>query len=263
MSNLITTPSTPHPFSAFSLHPSVKAETLARIDRVCSLYYVTIGSIYNVCQSAMVDARELLRQDKSLFRHKVKQEVNLAFLAYDQWNASMKRILKDRYQIWLDISDSVDSDLRQQVQILFYSVDNFFLKCHVPHSKTFSRMETALVLLDITRDTFRRIFEHARKLIGVDVAPLFAGADASDIFFHWHAAITAASRSIPGFPDVDVNADPTAVQAVRNIQCALSSDNIYNHAGEYALRLNPDQWRHLDREDRIRLKQGIPLDQQQ
>lgn len=261
MSNSITTSSAPHPFSAFALHPSVKRETLARIDRVCSLYYVTIGSIYNVCQSAMVDARELLCQDKSLFRHKVKQEVNLAFLAYDQWNAAMQRILKDRYQIWLDISDYVDSDLRQQVGVLFYSIDNFFLKCCVPRSKIFSRMETALVLLNIARDTFRRIFDHARKLIGVDVAPLFAGADASDIFFHWHTAITVASHSVPGFPDIDVNTDSTSVQAVRNIQQALSADNIYNRAGEYALRLNPDQWRHLSKEDRMRLKHDISLNQ--
>ena len=238
MCNLTTNPSTPRPFSAFALAPGIKRETLARVDRACFLYYVTIGSIYNICQSAMVDAREGLRRDRTLFRHKVKQEVNLAFAAYDRWDAAMRRILRDRYQLWLDLSDSVDSDLRRQVQILFYSVDNFFLKSRVPRSKVFSRMETALVLLDIARDTFRRIFRHVRDMIGVDIAPMFAGADASDIFFHWHAAITAASRSLPGFPDVNVNADPVSVQAVHNIQAALSSGDIYNRAAEYAMSLN-------------------------
>ena len=32
--------------------------------------------------------------------------------------------------------------------------------------------------------------------------------------------------------------------------------NILNAASNYALHRNPDQWQHLDKEDRLRLKAG-------
>lgn len=253
---------THRPFNAFALSQNLKQETLARIDRSCSLYYVTMGSIYNVCQTAMVDARQVLKDDKSLYRHLVKFHVNEAFKAYDAWNASMQRVLKDRYQMWLDVSDSVDSDLSQRVQVLYYSIDNFFLKSHVPKSKIFARMETALVLLDIAHNTFQKLFQSIHDKVGVDISHMFAGADARNIYVAWHKAITQASRATPNFPDIDVNADPNSTQAVHNIINALTSERIYNRAGEYAIRLNPDQWHHLSKEDRLRLKKGAPLSQE-
>lgn len=207
----------------------------------------------------MVDARDVLLKDSKIYRHSVKQEVKAALAAYDRWNIAMQRILKDRYQLWLDISDAVDSDLRRHVEVLYYSIDNFFLKKQVPKSKLFSRMETALVLLNIATEIFKSIFRNVRKQIGVDVAPLFAGADASDIYSHWSKAIDAAWRQFPDFPNVNVNDDADSVRAVGNISKFLSSKDTYNKAGEYALKLNPDQWRHLEKEDRLRLKQGIPF----
>lgn len=260
MQSLITThPSSPSSFNAFALSAKAKQTTLERIDRACSLYYVTMGSIYAVCQTAMVDARTALREDRLVFRHQTKFHVNNAIAAYERWNIAMQRILKDRYQLWLDLSDSVDEEIKPLVTTLYYSIDNYFLKLHVPKSKIFSHMETALVLLDIARITFSNIFKRVHEKIGVDIAPLFAGADASDIFFHWQSALTAASKAVPGFPDVDVNKDPMSVQAACNVTAHLSAKAIYDRAGEYALRLNQDQWCHLPKEDRLRLKQNIPL----
>lgn len=53
---------TPPSVNAFALTAETKQKTLKDIDRCCSLFYVAMASIYNVAQSAMVDAHAFLRQ---------------------------------------------------------------------------------------------------------------------------------------------------------------------------------------------------------
>lgn len=47
---------TPPSVNAFALTAEAKLKTLGDIDRCYSLFYVAMASIYNVAQSAMVDA---------------------------------------------------------------------------------------------------------------------------------------------------------------------------------------------------------------
>lgn len=240
--------------------PSQKQRTLDAIDRACSLYYVTMGSVYAVCQTAMVDARQTLRTlYPSLFRHQVKYSVNKALAAYDRWNATMHRTLGARYQMWLDVSDAVDDEVRPMLTALYYSIDNFFLLRKMPCSKAFSAMETARILLEFAGMFYRDLFDKLHRRIGVDLRPMFRLGDAADIFRHWNDAIDAACRMVPSMPDINVNDDPTIRQAVDNIIRRLTDCGIYNRSGEYALRLNPDQWHTLDKESRMRLKRGLPI----
>lgn len=46
------------------LHPDVARRVLKDIDERCSMYYIIIGSVYNLAQSAMVDAMPLLKESK-------------------------------------------------------------------------------------------------------------------------------------------------------------------------------------------------------
>ena len=39
----------------------------------------------------------------------------------------------------------------------------------------------------------------------------------------------------------------------------LTDEHIFNRASEQALKQNPDKWHLLDKEDRMRLKKGLPL----
>ena len=56
-----------------------------QIDRCCSLYYLMMGSIYNTVQSAMVDARDAIR-DSPLYRQQIKQNIRKALKKYDELN---------------------------------------------------------------------------------------------------------------------------------------------------------------------------------
>lgn len=99
------------PRRAYIIAPSVKQkeELLRSIDRYCSLYYITMGSAYNIAQTAMIDAYNAIKDDKKLYRQQTKQSINKALAAYNTWDAKMRFVLADRYQLWLDLSDASDS----------------------------------------------------------------------------------------------------------------------------------------------------------
>lgn len=233
---------------------------MENVDRSCSLYYITMGSVYTICQSAMIDAREFIcTHEKAFYKQQVKLNIKKALEAYDKWNKKMENTLGEQYQIWLDVSDNVDEQIKPLVTTLYYSIDNFLLKNKVQHSKVYARMETALVLLQLAKMIYADLFENIQKRIGADIRPLFQGGDASDIYHYWHEAMRYVSKMMNVIPDVNLNSDATINQAVDNIVRQLTAEHIYNHGGEYALRLNPDQWKCLDKETRMKLKQGLPI----
>lgn len=258
MRNLIT--STPQRPYIIAPSEQQKKRMVENVDRSCALYYVTMGSIYAVCQSAMVDAVDFIRtHEPTFYRQQVKYNIKKALEAYDKWNKTMENALGEQYQIWLDVSDAVDEEIKPLVTTLYYSIDNCLLKNNVTCSKVYARMEVAAVLLQLANSIYTDLFKHIQKRIGIDITPLFRGGDASDIYHYWHEAIHFACKVKPVVPDVNLNDDPTINQAVNNIVKRLTAENIYNRGGEYALRLNPDQWKHLDKETRMKLKQGLPI----
>jgi hypothetical protein len=40
----------------------------------------------------------------------------------------MRFVLADRYQLWLDLSDASEAELKPLVTTLYYCIDNYFLK---------------------------------------------------------------------------------------------------------------------------------------
>lgn len=230
------------PRRPYVIAPSVKQkeELLKSIDRYCSLYYITMGSAYNIAQTAMIDAWGAIKEDKKLYRQKTKQSINKALAAYNTWDAKMRFVLADRYQLWLDLSDASEAELKPLVKTLYYCIDNYFLKNHVPKSKIVARMEAAMVLIDVAVSLFRNLFDNIQKKIGVNLRPAFNEGNALELQHNWNNAIQSVINSIPGMPDIDINDDADSVQAAKNIITKLSNEGIYDRAGEYALQLNPE-----------------------
>lgn len=230
------------PRRAYVIAPSVKQkeELLKSIDRYCSLYYITMGSAYSIAQTAMIDALGAIKEDKKLYRQKTKQSINKALAAYNTWDAKMRFVLADRYQLWLDLSDASEAELKPLVTTLYYCIDNYFLKNQVPKSKIVARMEAAMVLIDVAVSLFRNLFDNVRKKIGVDLRPAFNEGNALELQHNWNNAMQSVINTIPGMPDIDINDDADSVQAAKNIITKLTNEGIYDRAGEYALQLNPE-----------------------
>ena len=230
------------PRRAYIIAPSVKQKEkiLRSIDRYCSLYYITMGSAYNIAQTAMIDAYNAIKEDKKLYRQQTKQSINKSLAAYNTWDAKMRFVLADRYQLWLDLSDASEAELKPLVTTLYYCIDNYFLKNQVPKSKIVARMEAAMVLIDVAVSLFRNLFDNVRKKIGVDLRPAFNEGNALELQHNWNNAMQSVINTIPGMPDIDINDDADSVQAAKNIITKLTNEGIYDRAGEYALQLNPE-----------------------
>lgn len=233
------------PRRAYIIAPSVKQkeELLKSIDRYCSLYYITMGSAYNIAQTAMIDAYNAIKEDKKLYRQKTKQSINKALAAYNAWDAKMRLVLADRYQLWLDLSDASDAELKPLVTTLYYCIDNYFLKNNVPKSKIIARMETAMVLIDVAVNLFKNLFDNIQKKIGADLRPMFNDGSALELQHNWNNAMQSVVNSVPGMPNVDINDDADSVQAAKNIVMKLSNEGVYDRAGDYALQMNPEYYR--------------------
>ena len=119
-------------FNTFRLTEHQAERTHAKIDRCCSFYYITCGSVYNVAQSAMVDAAAELRERPDIFRHRLKYNVRRALAAYDVWNRKMECQLADRYQLWLDISDKVDEEMQPHITKLYWAIKAVLMKRNIP-----------------------------------------------------------------------------------------------------------------------------------
>lgn len=230
------------PRRAYIIAPSVKQkeELLKRIDRYCSLYYITMGSVYNIAQTAMINAYNAIKDDKKLYRQQTKQYINKALAAYDTWDSKMRFVLADRYQLWLDLSDASEAELKPLITTLYYCIDNYFLKNKMPKSKIIARMETAMVLIDVAVNLFKSLFDNIQKKIGTNLRPMFNDGNALALKQNWNNAMQSVINSLPGIPNIDINDDADSVQAAKNIVMKLSNENIYNRAGEYALQVNPE-----------------------
>ena len=222
-----------------AVHPEVARRTLQKIDEQCSLYYIIIGSVYNLAQSAMVDAVGELQQDKRLWRHEVKRDARLALAEYERWNQKMRLRLGDRYQLWLDASDGVADRTKTDVQKLRWSYDALLMKHGVEGHGLHAALLTALTMNDIAQATFEKFISDGSAVTGVDMTEVF-GRESSfkAVKANWEKAARKVLRCHGG--DIDCNKDSNCVLAGDIISRKLSRFDIYEEACGYGAELNMD-----------------------
>lgn len=221
-----------------AVHPEVAKRVMEKIDAQCSIYYIVIGSVYNLAQSAMVDAMPYLKTSK-WWKHEVKRDANLALRAYDVWNQKMKLKLLDRYQLWLDMSDAVADKMRQDVDKLRWCCDSLLMKHKVEEHTLISYLLTALTLNDIAEMTFDKFLRDGSKITGVDMSELFKTESSfAGVKTNWAKAVHPILRCSGG--DIDCNKDNNCVLAADIISRKLSDFGMYEDACEYGAELNED-----------------------
>ncbi len=216
------------------------------IDRCCSMYYVINGSIYNIAQSSMIDAYEVLRHDKR-FRHQIKQDVLFALRAYEQWDSRMRETLGDRYLLWLDLSDSIAEIIRMDVRRLLWSFDAHLMRNKVEEHRFLATLQTSVTMIDLARETTELDFDRFKKKCGVDIRPLFKGGMFDDVSFRWKRAMDPFLKTEDIQPDIDFNDSKDCVLALRVLTMKLSDPKTYNQAGKDALPANANICRKYDK----------------
>lgn len=239
--------------------PEKIQQQMQLVDRGCSLYYVMMGGLYNVMNSAMVDAMCLLKQNKRFFRQQIKRDFNKSMECFDAWVVKMKNTLGDRFQLWLDVSDKIDEDLHMDVTKLTFAFDNWLLKNGEPDNKLKASLQTVITLLDIADLTCNKLFDEIKRQVGRDIRPLFRGGTMQDVMFYWNRGCAPILKCKDNNKVIDFNESKDCNLAVQVIVKKVGNENLYNSASNYGLQLNPDQWKHLSKEDRMIIKNGKPI----
>lgn len=221
-----------------AVHPDVMKRTMDAVNDQCSLYYIIIGSVYNLAQSSMLDAKVLLQETKH-WKHEVKRDVNKALAAYDAWNSKMKVQLWDRYQMWLDISDDVAEKMKMHVQKLRWSYDAVLMKHNDTEHLLKAHLLTALTMNDLALSMFRKYIADGSEKTKVDMSLLFSKEGSfKDVAKNWENAVRRVLKCSGG--DIDCNKDNNCVLAADIISRKLADFGMYEEACGYGAEYNPE-----------------------
>lgn len=136
------------------------------IDRTTSIYYMAVGSLAEITQSGMKDLLDKLSERRDLFRHAVKYRMKEAYSRseslMDVFGRETKKI--GQYQLWLDITDCMENELRQDVMRLYYTTDNILLKHNPTDHEIRSLTVVVLNLCIMLHDVSERYDEIMRNL---------------------------------------------------------------------------------------------------
>lgn len=221
-----------------AVHPDVMKRTMDAVNDQCSLYYIIIGSVYNLAQSSMLDAKVMLEETR-YWKHEVKRDVNKALAAYDAWNSKMKVQLRDRYQMWLDISDDVAEKMKMHVQKLKWSYDAVLMKHTDTEHLLKSHLLTALTMNDLALSTFRKYIADGSEKTKVDMSLLFSKESSfKDVATNWEKAVRRVLKCSGG--DIDCNKDNNCVLAADIISRKLADFKMYEEACGYGAEYNPE-----------------------
>ena len=103
------------------------------VDRMTSLYYLMIGSLSTITQTAIKDLYDELYQRKELFKFKLKLRIKEAFSRSNQLIMTFKKYTSEisQYDLWLDITDCMEDELKNDMRNLYYVTDNILLKNNI------------------------------------------------------------------------------------------------------------------------------------
>lgn len=103
------------------------------VDRMTSLYYLMIGSLATITQTAIKDLYDELFQRKDLFKFKLKLRIKEAFSRSNQLIMTFKKYTSEisQYDLWLDITDCMEDNLKNDMRNLYYVTDNILLKNNI------------------------------------------------------------------------------------------------------------------------------------
>ncbi len=141
------------------------------VDRMTSLYYLMIGSLSTITQTAIKDLYDELYQRKDLFKFKLKLRIKEAFSRSNQLIMTFKKYTSEisQYDLWLDITDCMEDDLKNDVRNLYYVTDNILLKNNIKEH----RLQTLACIaynLSIMLHGMSQRYDYVMKDAGVGTA---------------------------------------------------------------------------------------------
>lgn len=126
----------------------LKRPSQEQVNKAYMLFYSMIGGFASVVQTTITDVYNYARQDKKLFRMEAKKRLTEAKRCSDELVESFMFYMGKigMQQIWLDLTDAIEEDIRPDLQKCFYALDNQFLKFGIKQHKLYTLILMAEIL---------------------------------------------------------------------------------------------------------------------
>lgn len=120
----------------------VKVPTEEQVNRFYMLFYSMVGGFASIVQTQITDTYNLIKENKKIFRFEAKKRITEAKECSDELIDAFMHYMKEcgMSQLWMDMTDNIEEDLKLDVQKCFYAIDNQFLKHHVKEHKMYTML---------------------------------------------------------------------------------------------------------------------------
>lgn len=120
----------------------VKVPTEEQVNRFYMLFYSMVGGFATIVQTQITDTYNLIKENKKIFRFEAKKRITEAKECSDELIDVFMHYMKECgiSELWLDMTDNIEDDLKLDVQKCFYAIDNQFLKHHIKEHKMYTML---------------------------------------------------------------------------------------------------------------------------
>lgn len=153
------------------------------VGRAKSFYYITIGALASITQTAIKDLLDDLKRE-GLYRQNLKRQINEAFKRSCALINIFKKYTQEtgQYQLWLDVTDSMEEQLKKDVTVLFYTTDNIMLKNNKENHRVQTMTVVAYNLCVMLHDMSIR-YDEVMHDVGIFVPGLKPNKEFTDVMY--------------------------------------------------------------------------------
>ena len=226
------------------------------VRRAESGFYVVVCAANELASLAVFDAMQTLRRADFHGCEKARKAAEKCRRKIEDYEARMRWKLKDysrktgatdgqgrdKYSLWLDLTDHIDEELRPHMERLYYAIKLAVDREKTPHGETLARMWTANIMLRLAVKQFDDMFEtQCKKCMGVlSLRGAFAPGRMDGALRDWDAATEAMDSHLcpKDARHVELDKDTNIANGIKAIANSLKDAETYNRGADYAIGLN-------------------------
>lgn len=260
------------PLEAIAQRNAERMKDVARLTE--SSFYVVVSAANELASVAVSDAMQTLRRNnfhgckearkwasqcqRQIEGYEVQMEMKLK--EYSRREGATDGQGRDKYTLWLDLTDHVDEELRPHMTRLYFAIKLVMDREKTPHSETLARMWTANIMLQLAVKQFNETFERQRKsCMGVlSLRRNFTDGSMEGQLKCWDKATEAMCKHLcpKDGKHVVLDEDMSVAIGVKAIANRLKSAETYNRGADYAIGLNLDIVDDETRQEYLERKDG-------
>lgn len=233
----------------------IKKETVDKaVSKAEGNFYILIGSVNNLASATITDALLFLKKNKFFNSKEGRKWATRADKKYKDYETALKFHLKDysaanrakdgrdKYNLWLDVTDKVQEDMNIHIFKLRNSLKMCFDRYKVKEAEALAYIWTAHIVTDISLAAYDKLFKTIKDEFKIDISELFIRGRLTDVYTCWDKATDAFEKAFNTYQgkEIDLYKDSNVVLATDVILVQLSDMELYNRAGDYGIAQNLD-----------------------